>query len=261
MHSLATSHTLGPAATARHPPSHHPERARHLPCKGLFVLQTIPILRMPEGEASHPRPGNPCGVCMEVNDEDGNPLRGHDLGCGGTEQLHWFCSPCSANFWSSPLCRQPHRLCTAPPPRETQDEDLTLQTLRTLTARGRTARKSSGWTSSPTRTRRHHPPAPAGAHQPGRCQIRGRTPRFTSPTTNTTTPRHGAVYPPLAICQTVGAPSPPRTSTTTAPSSSPSPPASRSPSAGWWGTQNGRWASPAAPMAPSGGIPSTAAGP
>ena len=69
---------------------------------------------------------------MEVNDEDSNPLRGHDLGCGGTEQLHWFCSPCIANLWSCPLCRRPHRLCTAPPPRETQDEDLTLKTLRTL---------------------------------------------------------------------------------------------------------------------------------
>ena len=69
---------------------------------------------------------------MEVNDDDGNPLRGHDLGCGGTEQRHWFCSPCIANLWSCPLCRRPHRLCTAPPPRETQDEDLTLQTLRTL---------------------------------------------------------------------------------------------------------------------------------
>ena len=69
---------------------------------------------------------------MEVNDDNGNPLCGHDLGCGGTEQLHWFCSPCIANLWSCPLCRRPHRLCTAPPPRETQDEDLTLQTLRTL---------------------------------------------------------------------------------------------------------------------------------
>ena len=29
-------------------------------------------------------------------------------------------------------CWQPHPLCTAPPPRETQDEDLTLHTLRTL---------------------------------------------------------------------------------------------------------------------------------
>ena len=47
----------------------------------------MPLLRMPEVEAPHPRPGNPCGVCMEVNVEDGNPLRGHDLGCGGTEQL------------------------------------------------------------------------------------------------------------------------------------------------------------------------------
>ena len=132
MHSLATSHTHGHAATARHLPSHRPEHARPLPCRGPIVLQTIPLLRMPEGEAPHPRPGNPCGVCMEVNDDDGNPLRGHDLGCGGTEQLHWFCSPCIANLWSCPLCRRPHRLCTAQPPRETQDEDLTLQTLRTL---------------------------------------------------------------------------------------------------------------------------------
>ena len=69
---------------------------------------------------------------MEVNDDDGNPLRGHDLGCGSTEQLHWFCSPCIANLWWCPLCRRPHRLCTALPPHETQDEDLTLQTLRTL---------------------------------------------------------------------------------------------------------------------------------
>ena len=132
MHSLATSHIHLPAASAKHLPSHRPERARCLPCRGPIVLQTIPLLRMPEGEAPHPRPGNPCGVCMEVNDEDSKPLRGHDLGCGGTEQLHWFCSPCIVNLWSCPLCRRPHRLCTAPPPRETQDEDLTLQTLRTL---------------------------------------------------------------------------------------------------------------------------------
>ena len=132
MYSQATSHTHGPAATAKHLPLHRPERAHPLPCRGPIVLQTIPPLRMPEGEAPHPRPGNPCGVCMEVNDEDVNPLRGHDLGCGGTEQLHWFHSPCIANLWSSPLCRRPHRLCTALPPRETQDKYLKLQTLRTL---------------------------------------------------------------------------------------------------------------------------------
>ena len=122
----------GPAVTARHLLSRRPERARPLPCRGPIVLQTIPLLRMPEGEARHPRPGNPCGVCWEVNDGNGNPLRGHDLGCGGTEQLHWFCSPCITNLWSCPLCRQLHPLCTALPPRETQDKDLTLQTLRTL---------------------------------------------------------------------------------------------------------------------------------
>ena len=57
---------------------------------------------------------------------------GHDLVCGGTEQLHWFCSPCITNLWLCPLCRRPHPLCTAPLPRETQAEDLTLHTLRTL---------------------------------------------------------------------------------------------------------------------------------
>ena len=67
-----------------------------------------------------------------MNDEDAAPLRGHDLSCGGTEQLHWFCSPCIANLWSCPLCRRLHSLCTAPPLRETQAEDLTLHTLRTL---------------------------------------------------------------------------------------------------------------------------------
>ena len=70
-----------------------------------------------------------------MNDEDGNPLRGYDLGCGGTEQLHWFCSPCITNLWSCPLCRRLHSLCTPLPPRETQDEDLTLQTLGTLVRR------------------------------------------------------------------------------------------------------------------------------
>ena len=38
-----------------------------------------------------------------MNDENGNPIRGHDLGCAGTEQLHWFCSPCIANLWSCPI--------------------------------------------------------------------------------------------------------------------------------------------------------------
>ena len=67
-----------------------------------------------------------------MNNKKGNTLRGHDLGCGGSEQLHWFCSSCMATFWLCPLCRQPHPLCTAPLPRKTQDEDLKLHTLRTL---------------------------------------------------------------------------------------------------------------------------------
>ena len=68
---------------------------------GPIVPRTIPLLRMPEGEAPHPRPGNPCGVCWEVNDENGAPLRGHDLDCGGSGQLHWFCGPCIMNLPSS----------------------------------------------------------------------------------------------------------------------------------------------------------------
>ena len=87
---------------------------------------------MPECEAPHPRPGNLCGVCWEVNDEDGALLRGHDLGCGGTEQLHWFCGLCITNLWSCPLCGRSHPLCTAVPPHETQSEEFTLHTLRTL---------------------------------------------------------------------------------------------------------------------------------
>ena len=67
-----------------------------------------------------------------MNDENGTPLRGQNLSCGGREQLHWFCSPCIANLWSCPLSPRSHPLCTAPPPREPQAEDLRLHTLRTL---------------------------------------------------------------------------------------------------------------------------------
>ena len=90
---------------------------------------------MPAGEAPHPRgPGNPCNVCWEIVDDNDAPLLGHDLGCGSAQQLHWFCSPCIAHLHACPLCRRPHPLCTAPPPRETQTDDLTLHTLRTLIA-------------------------------------------------------------------------------------------------------------------------------
>ena len=87
---------------------------------------------MPAGGAPHPRPGNPCGVCWEVLDENEDPLLGHDLGCGSAEQLHWFCSPCITHFHACPLCQRLQPLCRAPPPRETQSDDLTLNTLRTL---------------------------------------------------------------------------------------------------------------------------------
>ena len=119
--------------TATAPPTTpHCIEARTLPYSDPMVPRTIPLLRIPEGEAPHPWPGNPCGVCWQVNDENGAPLLGHDLGCSGAEQLHWFCSPCIANLWSCPLCHRPHPLCTAPPPCKTQAGDLTLHTLRTL---------------------------------------------------------------------------------------------------------------------------------
>ena len=151
-----------------------------------------------------------------MNDKYGNPLCGHDVDCGGTEQLHWFCGPCIANFWSCPLCRRPHPLCTAPPPRETQDEDLTLQTLRTLIQQNvwnNGAREESPdvqWLDVLT----NEDPATPPTRPPWRAPTwalpdPGADPEFKSPTANITTTRHGAVYPPLAICQTVGAPSGP----------------------------------------------------
>ena len=75
---------------------------------------------------------NPCGICWEVLDENGAPLLGHDLGCGGAEQLHWFCSSCITHIHVCPLCRRSHPLCTAVPPRKTQSNDLKLHTLRIL---------------------------------------------------------------------------------------------------------------------------------
>ena len=95
---------------------------------------------MHAGESPHPRPGNPCRVCWEILDENEAPLLGHDLGCGSAEQLHWFCSPCIAHLHACPLCRQPHPLCTAPPPREIQSDNFTPHTLRTLIAQNVLAR-------------------------------------------------------------------------------------------------------------------------
>ena len=191
---------------------------------------------MPEGEAPHPRPGNPCGVCMEVNDEDCNPLRGHDLGCGSTEQLYWFCSPCIANLWSCPLCPRPHRLCTAPPPRETQDGDLTLKTLRTLIRQNvwnDGAREDSPdfeWLDVLTdENPATFPPPPLartylGAARPGRGpqDLRPRPRTLRRRATGQSTP-HWQSARQLEILH------PGKTSTTTAPSSSPSPPASQLP--------------------------------
>ena len=57
---------------------------------------------------------------------------GHDLGCGSTETRHRFCSQCVAQLHQCPICRQRHPLCARRPPRETQDEDLTLATIRML---------------------------------------------------------------------------------------------------------------------------------
>ena len=73
-------------------------------------------------------------VCREIVGDDDAPLLGHDLGRGSAQTLHWFCSPCIAQLHACPLCRQAHPLCTAPPLRQTQTDDLTLHTLRELIA-------------------------------------------------------------------------------------------------------------------------------
>ena len=86
------------------------------------------FLRMPTGKAPH-RGGSRqlCSVCFEWG------RLGHDLGCGGTETRHWFPSQCVVHMHHCPICRQRHPLCTGPLPRETQDKDLTLATIRMLT--------------------------------------------------------------------------------------------------------------------------------
>ena len=150
-----------------------------------------------------------------MNNENGAPLRGHDLGCGSTEQLHWFCSPFITNLWSCPLCRQPHPFCTALPPRETQAEDLTLCTLRTLIQQnvwnnGAGDSPDVEWlnvlTDEDPATPLPRPPwrAPTWA-----LPIEGADPTIYVPDYEHYDDAPHTVNPPLAICQTVGAPSPP----------------------------------------------------
>ena len=82
---------------------------------------------MPTGEAPHAGgPREPSAVCYEP----GRP--GHELCCGGTETRRWFCSQCIVKLHQCPICRQRHALCTGPPPRETEEKDLTLATIRML---------------------------------------------------------------------------------------------------------------------------------
>ena len=170
---------------------------------------------MPAGEAPFPQgSGNPCSVCWEIIDDNDAPLLEHDLGCRSAEQLHWFCSPCIAHLHACSLCRRPHHLCTAPPWRETQTNDLTLHTLRTLIVQNVWAPPDADGGDSPDVTwldvlgeedLGHHPAAP-GRHQGGRYQTGRKTPRSGFQTTNITAACDGAAYPPLAICRTVGAP-------------------------------------------------------
>ena len=91
--------------TATAPPTTpHCTEACALPYSDPILPRTVPFLRMHDGEAPHPLPGNLCGVCWEVLDENGAPLLGHDLGCGCAEQVHWFCSPCNTHFHACPFC-------------------------------------------------------------------------------------------------------------------------------------------------------------
>ena len=91
------------------------------------MLAVCTFLRMPADQAAHPGgPGEPCTVCYE-------PGRlGHNVGCSGTETQHWFCNQCVVKLHQCSICRQRHPLCTGPPPRETQHEDLMLATIRML---------------------------------------------------------------------------------------------------------------------------------
>ena len=54
------------------------------------------------------------------------------LGCGCSAGRHCFCSQCVVKLHLCSLCRQRHPLCASPPPRETQDEDLSMETIRML---------------------------------------------------------------------------------------------------------------------------------
>ena len=82
---------------------------------------------MPKGEAIHQDgPGEACNVCFEQG------LLRHDLCCDRTETQHWFCSQCLVKLHQCPICRQQHPLCTGLPPRQTQDEELSMGTIRML---------------------------------------------------------------------------------------------------------------------------------
>ena len=151
---------------------------------------------MPTGQAPHPGgPGEPCTLCFE-------PGRiGQGLGCGGTKMRHWFCSLCVVQLHQCPICRQGLALCTGPPPRETQDKDLSLARIRILATQNiwaphdhiaaGTVQISSGWRR--LRARRHHRPAPPSDRCAGRWQQR-KTPQTTPQATSLTTRCRGAAY-------------------------------------------------------------------
>ena len=56
----------------------------------------------------------------------------HDPGGGGTETRHWFCSSCIVKLHQCAICRQQHLLCTFPPPKVTQEDDLSMARISML---------------------------------------------------------------------------------------------------------------------------------
>ena len=91
---------------------------------GIAVL----LLRMPDAEAPDPEVLL-CNVCLKSD------RPGLDLGCGSDETRHWFCSQCVVRLRACPLCGRRHPLCTGLPPRENQDEDLSMETVWRMAAK------------------------------------------------------------------------------------------------------------------------------
>ena len=62
------------------------------------------------------------------------PQKKKDLSCSTPQEKHWFCSACLCKMNSCPLRTRTHQLCTGPRPRKTEEEYLSAQAVRSLSA-------------------------------------------------------------------------------------------------------------------------------